>query len=187
VSEAGVPVPASWSNAVGAMFSERRDWIVKPYYSGQGKGIYVWDGNPIPGTHYIQKRIRNRRYEVRVSPMTWLPEEEWAVWKKVKEEGERDENVTWNHDTGGRFITVKTPSAYRIFRECRTYARTVLSALGLHFGGVDFIVGNDGSIHFIEINTRPGFTDLAETYYVDAFKKFVSLSHAQQLEVINGQ
>jgi D-alanine-D-alanine ligase-like ATP-grasp enzyme len=45
----------------------------------------------------------------------------------------------------------------------------------MSFGAVDFIVDENHEIYFIEINSAPGFTELSEHIYVDAFDRLKKL------------
>lgn len=48
-----------------------------------------------------------------------------------------------------------------------------VQALGLDFGAVDLIVGKDGNIYVLEVNTAPGIEEVTLERYVEAFKNEV--------------
>jgi glutathione synthase/RimK-type ligase-like ATP-grasp enzyme len=99
-----------------------------------------------------------------------VPKEEWVVQKRVQ--GEDGDAVTWNHHTGGTFITV-VDRGQRVFQDALENSEKVLGRLGLDFGGVDFIVGGDRKVYFIEINTAVGCSGLSDAIYIDAFERLM--------------
>ena len=56
--------------------------------------------------------------------------------------------------------------------------------LNMSFGAVDFIVDKGYNLYFIEINSAPGFTELSECIYVDAFNKLKGMSE-RKLRALN--
>jgi len=116
-----------------------------------------------------QKRITNRRIELRITGALWAPIEMWGMWHKKHELGE--EQLTWNHDQGGKFVTIrKQENRMHYVDLCKTVV-DILKTLRLDFGAVDFIIDHDGNAWFLEINTRPGFTPLSIDIYVPLFKR----------------
>jgi len=123
----------------------------------------------IPGKYY-QEFIKDRIYELRVHAFKWT--KDWVVQKRV---GPADA-LAWNFKQGGHFITIHNPGRYSIFKKARELSDNILDILGMSFGAVDFIVDKDYNIYFIEVNSAPGFTDLSEPIYIDAFTKLKDLS-----------
>ena len=176
VRQAGVPCPES---KPAASTSEVRsgEWIQKPYYSFGGRGIAVLSSdNPRgwnPSSHYVQKRVTDRRYELRVHVTNWLPKEQWLVSKRTHPDG--DAHLTWNFHQGGTFSNIEqNESNTGVFKRAKVFAEKAINALGLQFGAVDFIVQNGSGelpIWFLEVNMAPGFTtDRTREFYFMAFK-----------------
>lgn len=178
VSGLGVPCPD-----VDARFWEsefKQGWIYKPYLSGAGYGIERITEENFQSLNwsrgYAQQEITDRPYEIRITGFRWLPKEEWGVWKKRKEGEHRDE-LTWNHEQGGIFVTVKTPLKFRVFKEAMEHTDTILRHFALGFGAVDFILDSEKRLYFLELNTRPGFTrGYSDGPYISAFRALKEIS-----------
>jgi hypothetical protein len=160
VQAAGVPAPESVRT--GAEIRLEDHWIIKPYYSLGGRDIErLVEGMIIPDTHYLQKEVTNRRYEMRVHCAAWVDAAEWVFQKRVHDGG--DDQLTWNHHTGGRFITVDNPTD-PLHNRLRGSVKKIMKVLGYQFGAVDFIIQNPGTRGaplnhlFIEFNLAPGWT-----------------------------
>jgi hypothetical protein len=137
---------------------EFNKYIIKPFYSIGGKGICVWDGSEIAEDEhkYLQLRVLNRKYELRVHAFDWIPPSEYPVFKRTHPMGEQQ--LTWNHKQGGVFSSLKEPSV-GVFKRAQLAAHKALKILGQNFGAVDFIVSsNDDPLvpWFIEVNSSPG-------------------------------
>jgi hypothetical protein len=183
VQAVGVPVPESLSSIPTG---ETDGWIMKPYYSLGGRDIsrltnghYVGE-MVIPDTHYVQKEITNRRYEIRVHCAAWLDPSAWVFQKRVHDDG--DNQLTWNHHTGGRFITVDNPTD-PLHGRIRDSVKTIMRVLGYQFGAVDFIIQNPGTRgqplehFFIEFNLAPGWTlERIQEWYHNTFKLLENLT-----------
>jgi hypothetical protein len=159
-------IPCPDSKTVLSHDDEIHEWLVKPYYSQGGRGIEIATGGRTMGGKYYQKRIVNRKYELRVHAFMWMPVEELKVQKRV---GEPDQ-VTWNHHTGGTFITVND-TGQRVFQLAQDFSRLVLIKLKMGFGACDFIVDEARNIYFIEVNSAPGAQELSLPIYVGAFRE----------------
>jgi hypothetical protein len=152
-------------------------WIVKPLASFGGRGIVPYSGQAITPRQYLQKRVTNRRYELRVHAVKWLPVEEWLVSKRTHPDGEAQ--LTWNHHQGGSFANISMQEGNTgVFKRAKEYAKKVIETLGYDFSAVDFIVQNSPTgvqelpVWFIEANLAPGFTsDRTREFYCDAFMK----------------
>lgn len=160
------------------------EWIMKPYYSLGGRDIRVRrDNEPIPKTHYVQERINNRRYEVRVHAWAWIDPKDWIFQKRVHDNG--DEELAWNHHNGGRFITIDNPND-PLHERLREATKTLMKKFGYHFGAADFIIQNPGRRgeklrhYFIEWNLAPGWTlPHIEDSYKDYFTALQELNQDQ--------
>lgn len=181
VRAVGVPVPDCTHSDVPFHVRSNLDtsgeWIVKPLLSFGGRGIVPYTGQAITPRQYLQKRIVNRRYELRVHAVQWLPIEEWLVSKRTHLDGEAQ--LTWNHHQGGSFSNIEmNESNTGVFKRAKQYAKKVIETLGYDFSAVDFIVQNvpagvrELPVWFIEANLAPGFTtDRTREFYFSAFLK----------------
>jgi len=148
------------------------DFIEKRTNSVGGIGIKKARGKgQLPGKYY-QRFIKNRRYEIRVHAFKWMDINKWPVQKRVGPE----DVIAWNYKQGGHFITVGKPGSYGVFIKAREISEKILNMLGMSFGAVDFVVDNGYNLWFLEVNSAPGFTDLSEPLYIEAFKKLNSMS-----------
>lgn len=171
VRETGVPCPDTYHRITDCPENHQHSLLFKPYFSLGGRNITMAEDKPSDVDGYYQQFIpgEKRRYELRVHACRWIPEESYLIQKRVNDDTSA---ITWNHHTGGRFITVNEPREYRIFREAASYATRALESLDLDFGGVDFIVTRDGSILFLEVNMSIGFTmDRTRDYWVDCINR----------------
>jgi hypothetical protein len=174
VRAAGVPVPKCTEHTNAVHCRTDGDAIVKPLLSFGGRGIVLYTGQAITSQQYLQKRITNRRYELRVHAVKWLPVEEWLVSKRTHPDGEAQ--LTWNHHQGGSFSNIEmNESNTGVFKRAKYYAKRVIDTLGYDFIAVDFIVQNGDRelpVWFIEANLAPGFsTDRTREFYFNAFLK----------------
>lgn len=165
-----IPVPESCLNLGSS--ATTGEWIEKRVRSIGGLGIKKATKKASITGKYYQKFIDNRRYELRVHAFLWIPEEEWHVQKRVGDPKE----IAWNYKNGGHFITVKNPRSYGTFKEAVRVSKKVLDMLGMAFGAVDFLVTADYKLYFIEINSAPGFSELSQPIYVDAFSRLKKLN-----------
>lgn len=137
-------------------------WILKPYWSLGGKDIEAYTGQPTTTRagkrRYFQKRVPNRRYEMRVHAWKWVDPQHWIFQKKTHEGGEAQ--LTWNHHTGGKFNTVREPYD-PMHDRMREFTKLIMNTLGYQFGAVDYIVSNPSGAPlqtwFIEWNLAPGW------------------------------
>lgn len=171
VRSAGVPVPECKSGVDA--YVNTQDWIVKPLWSFGGRGIVPYTGQRLTARQYLQKRITNRRYELRVHAVSWLPKDKWLVAKRIHPDG--DAQLTWNYHQGGTFSNIEqNESNTGVFKRAKEYAAKAINALGLQFGAVDFIVQNGSGelpLWFLEVNMAPGFTtDRTREFYFIAFE-----------------
>ena len=170
----GIVIPESKTQLTSK--DDLKDWIEKRYASQGGRGIRMASRRgEIPGK-YFQKFIRNRPYEIRVHAFKWLPKEQWTVQRRIGNPTE----VAWNFEQGGFFMGVYRPEGYRTYREALSVSQKILDIMGMQFGAVDFVLDERFKLYFIEINSAPGFTELSQSVYINAFNKLKGLS-AQEL------
>lgn len=175
---AGVKVPETRMSL--PMFSTKKDWIEKKIHSSQGRGIVVASQRKsIPGKYY-QRMITNRRYELRVHAFSWIPVEEWRVFKRTGDK----EVIAWNFAQGGKFSSVENANV-GTFKTAKSMSLNVLDIRHMAFGAVDFIVDDDLNVYFLEINSSPGFTALSAEIYFDAMRKLKELSAKEILKYTN--
>lgn len=97
-----------------------------------------------------------------------------------------EQSLPWirNYGTGYRF---REPS--RRLRPSRTeMAIRAVESLGLDFGAVDLLVGDDGLEYVLEVNTAPACSPLTAEKYIRAFQRllnipdqYLSLAYLRQL------
>jgi hypothetical protein len=147
------------------------EWIEKKFHSIGGAGIVITKRRCKMTGKYYQKFISDRAYELRIHAFEWIPSDEWVIQKRI---GDKDE-VAWNYKKGGTFQTVRDKK-YKVFQKALEISEKILKMRNMGFGAVDLIVDKNREIYFIEINSAPGFTELSEHIYVEAFKKLKKLS-----------
>lgn len=75
-----------------------------------------------------------------------------------------------NLDAGYTFRASETPLPVQI----KTKAAYAVGLLGLTFGAVDLIIGDDDNYYILEVNTAPGLqTDTSVEAYVEQFKQAI--------------
>jgi hypothetical protein len=150
-------------------------WIEKKVNSAQGKGIRRARGrNRIPGKYY-QKMVKDRKFELRVHAFMWVPQDQWRLNKR---HGPADQ-IAWNFHQGGHFSSVHYPNKYKVFLEAKEISSEVLRIRSMAFGAVDLIVDHDMNVYFIEVNASPGFEELNQQFYFDAFKSLKAMSRSK--------
>jgi len=154
--DAGVPCPET-KTASPEFDRMEGDWLFKPMFSIGGRHICMAGEEDGSVAGYYQEFIsgEDRRYELRVHACNWRDPSEYLCQKRIHNDPSQ---ITWNHHTGGRFVTVNEPLLYDVFKKAQQLAYDALKGVGLDFGGVDFIVKHDGTIWFLEINMALGFT-----------------------------
>lgn len=170
MAEKDIPVPESKHTLSGS--DNVDDWIEKRTNSIGGIGICKAKGRGSISGKYYQKYIENRKYELRVHAFSWIPEEEWRIQKRVGDPNE----IAWNYKNGGHFITVNNPRSFNTFKDATKISEQVLGILGMSFGAVDLLVDSNYNLYFIEINSAPGFSELSQPIYVDAFSRLKKVS-----------
>jgi hypothetical protein len=145
------------------------EWIEKKIHSVRGIGICkATKKRKVVKDKYFQKFVQNRNYELRVHAFRWTTN--WVIQKRMG----LPDKITWNFHQGGRFITIRNPNV-GIFSEACEIAEEILKIRKMAFGAVDFIIDKDLNIYFIEINSAPGFTNLSNKIYIDAFNNLKTL------------
>lgn len=85
--------------------------------------------------------------------------------------------VPWirNHAHGYRF---RAPSK-RLRKDRMDMAVAAVQSLGLDFGAVDLLIGDDGNCYVLEVNTAPSCSPLTAGAYVAAFQRMLNIDDAQ--------
>ena len=148
------------------------DFIEKRIKSIGGIGICKARGKRKVKGKYYQKYIQDRAYEIRVHAFEWM--KDLHVQKRY---GKEDE-IAWNFRNGGYFQTVHNPKSYKIHSEAIDVSRKILKLFKMGFGAVDFLVDSSLNLYFIEINSAPGFQELSEDIYVEAFTALKDINTA---------
>lgn len=162
-------------NAISEHSIDDVSYLIKPVFSIGGKNITLLSSGVqlVPPGFYVQKKINNRRYELRVHCFDWISPDKWLVYKRTHPEGEAA--LTWNHKTGGIFSQVTDESNAGLFKRAKQSASLALEKLGVNFGAVDFIVSNDDDPlipWFVEINFSPGMKiPNVKEAYTEAFNQ----------------
>lgn len=167
VEEQGIMVPKSKLSL--SVKDNRKNFIEKRKKSIGGIGICRARGKRKIAGKYYQEFIDDRTYELRVHAFEWMKK-----FHVQKRHGSSDK-IAWNYHNGGHFSTVHnidTP----LFKKAIETSREVLSILKMGFGAVDFLVDSSRNLYFIEINSAPGFQELSEHIYVEAFKVLKEMS-----------
>lgn len=83
--------------------------------------------------------------------------------------------VPWirNHAHGYRFRAPRK----RLNRERQQQAVQAVQALGLDFGAVDLLIGDDGLTYVLEVNTAPSCSPLTGGAYIAAFQRLLGLEN----------
>lgn len=180
MENAGILVPESVAYLKNK--SKPKEWIEKKINSIGGIGIIEIKagktGYPRNGK-YFQRFIKNRIYEIRVHAFKWMSD--WTVQKRYGDDNE----IAWNYKNGGVFSTVRRPENYEIFKKAIEVSKQVLKIRHMAFGAVDFIVDDEYNLYFIEINSAPGFQELSENIYIDAFLSLKDMKKKDILKFAN--
>lgn len=175
--KAGIAVPESRMSL--GKTDEIDAWIEKRTNSIGGIGIKKATHKGSISGKYYQRFIPDRRYELRVHAFSWIPEEEWRIQKRVGDQKE----IAWNYKNGGHFITVNNPRGSKTFIDAASISKQILDLLDMSFGAVDFLVDSKYNIYFVEINSAPGFSELSQPIYVDAFNRLSKLNKKDLLKI----
>jgi hypothetical protein len=84
--------------------------------------------------------------------------------------------VPWirNFDNGFTFRNVQNLRGHHRVR-VEEAGRNAVDALGLHFGAVDVVLGDDGEVYVLEVNTGPGLSDNSLEVYARKFAEILEI------------
>lgn len=114
-------------------------------------------------TYFTQYIPKTKEYRVHVFDGQVIKTSE----KKLTDPSLNKDPWIWNYDEGYTYMVVKEKPLPTV----RASAIAAVECLGLTFGAVDVIVGDDGKAYVLEVNTAPGLqTDTSLSAYVEKFK-----------------
>lgn len=171
--DAGIKVPKTFMSL--SRGQDPSNFLTKKMHSQGGVGIVQATKRSAITGKYYQEFIQNRKYELRVHGFAWVDDSEWLIQKRFGKEGE----IAWNYHNGGRFQSIRHPNKYELFTKAKKIAKKALEIRNMSFGAVDFLVTTGGDILFIEVNSAPGFTELSEGAYINAFEALNRLSKTE--------
>lgn len=151
--------PMTWDSHISFRYHPTPEFpvIVRRSTHAQGRNLHVcssyaqvlrWCEHYGAGNYYISELI-NKVAEYRV-----FVAQGRVVWMAQKTPG-NPEDVAWNVAKGGRFDNVRWDNWSRAVIEVSLKAWALS---GLHFGGVDVMVDNEGKATVLEINSAPSQT-----------------------------
>lgn len=157
----GVPCPEF---STGIALPTTETWFGRKTHGMCGTDIQVFEPGIIPAqqTHdFYSKYIPSRReYRIHVFGDQILG----VMGKYLDFPGQAGNGYIKNHVHGYRFRTPdKTLNADRT-----DAAIAACKSLGLDFGAVDLIVGEDGKAYVLEVNTAPALAPLTARKYLNA-------------------
>lgn len=161
---------------------EGADYFVEFIRNKDEYRIHVFDGEVLQSMRTVLQR----------NPKEGFKEEKLKklnrAWKNKEMEGDLDErtanfvldrlmrseiqipfNMIRHYDRGWRFSPFLAEE--RCPEDVRNMAVQAVNSLGLDFGAVDIIKGEDDTYHVLEVNTAPALWGRVLTQYVDAFEK----------------
>lgn len=114
-------------------------------------------------TYFTQYIPKTREYRVHVYEGQVIKTSE----KKLTDPKLCKDPWIWNYDEGYTYMSVKEKPVPTV----RASAIAAVECLGLTFGAVDVIVGDDNKAYVLEVNTAPGLqTDTSLAAYIEKFK-----------------
>jgi glutathione synthase/RimK-type ligase-like ATP-grasp enzyme len=173
LQEAGVPVPP-WSSSPTGM--EQGVWFGRSFHGSQGRDIVVYqDGVPRDVrhdfyTHYIPN---TREYRVHV-----FRDKVIRVQGKYRDFPEQNTNVyVKNHEQGFRFRAPRM----NLRSDRIEAALKAVAALGLDFGAVDLLIGEDRRTYVLEVNSAPRCSPRTASAYVAEFVRVIQAELGMEL------
>lgn len=162
LAEAGVPIP-NYSEDWRELPQDRVRFGRSRTGSG-GNGIHVYlPGQECLPVHnlYTEYVPNDREYRIHIFNGNCI-----RVQKKILRYPERQtEDFLRNTSNGYCF---EAPRLHLTHDRIRAASQAV-AALGLNFGAVDLVVGQDNQPYVLEVNTAPACSPLTARKYVDAF------------------
>ena len=150
--------PQSYFHEVDVSWpADGRGFIIRPRQHAQGRQLYhVHTDEELVD---VIDRLGSNNYYIseyipKVAEYRVFVAQGRAVWVAQKTPG-NPEDIAWNVDKGGRFDNVRWDDwPLKVVKT----AIEAFNLSGLDFGGVDVMVGPDGSVYVLEINSAPSQT-----------------------------
>lgn len=160
MSDAGVPVP---------LFAANLPTMIEGSIIGRtrrgfgGDGIVIYEDEPQEGHElYVQFIPSEREYRLHVVGGDVV---------RAQQKMPTDEpHAIRNHKNGYRFTGVVSRRLHSNRYEAATAA---VRALGLDFGAVDLLIGEDDQPYVLEVNTAPACSPLTARVYAEAIHRYI--------------
>lgn len=168
--EAGVGIPEFTLSRYDALEWSRAGFTVlgRTRHGRAGNGIHVYQPGEAPGLHEMFTRLVPASNEYRVHVFDG---EVIRCQQKQLTEGVAP-GVIRSHESGYVFVGLQS---FRLHQRRYDAAVEAVDALGLDFGAVDLLIGEDGDTYVLEVNTAPGCSPMTLTAYATALRGALSL------------
>jgi len=160
---------------------DRRNWIIKPFYSIGGKGIRTaYEAASRPHEYYQRKF--NKVREFRVHCFLWMDNKVPLIQEKFID---NPDQLCWNKKQGGEFKFVyqelnEVPDARLLTEGNRLIMEDMsikaLKLLKYDFGGVDIGMNEYGEFKIFEVNSRMGVKEQSLFTYKRVFNALRTLN-----------
>jgi predicted ATP-grasp superfamily ATP-dependent carboligase len=163
LAEAGVRVPEFQRHAP----FDDGTWFGRSRHGYGGRDIAVYSGHAAYGHHdFFSRYVPNKR-EYRIHVFKGEIIRLQGKWLDFPDQ--QTSPYIQNAANGFRF---RTPN-FALRPERTEMAIKAVEALGLDFGAVDLLVGEDGLTYVLEVNTAPGCSPMTARAYVEAIRHYV--------------
>jgi glutathione synthase/RimK-type ligase-like ATP-grasp enzyme len=166
MQDAGVSVPSFLPG--GTHRRQEGVWLGRRRHGSQGRDIRVIERGELSGSELYTRYVPNtREYRVHV-----FRGEVIRVQGKYHDHPEQQTNrYIKNHAQGYRF---RAPDR-KLNTERTSQAIRAVECLGLDFGAVDLLIGEDRRTYVLEVNTAPSCSPLTAAKYVAKFAEVLNL------------
>jgi len=177
MQEAGVNVPSFWT-----LPRDRPEGVVvlgRSHHGSQGRDIRVYQPDEPLALHELYTAYIPNRREYRVHVFR---DEVIRVQGKWQDYPEMQTNpYIKNHAQGYRFRQPR----WRLNNDRLEMAKLAVSSLGLDFGAVDMLIGEDRQTYVLEVNTAPSCSPLTAARYVEKMAELLEIEpNLTALEVL---
>jgi len=143
--------------------------------SSQGKGIIISDPphDNLPDAPLYTKAFPTKyefRAHVAFNNVIDLVEKKRMRKEKLTALGLEEPDMLIRSHKRGWVFARNDLHVPELHGKMRSLAVLAVAVLGLDFGAVDILVGDNGDIRICEVNTAPGITGTTFTKYVEAFQ-----------------
>ena len=116
--------------------------------------------------YFIQYVPTQREYRVHI-----FRNEVIRVSQKFQRDGERPVPFIRNTEHGHVFLNPRIPLSDASLEACKL----AVNSLGLDFGAVDILIGDNNNTYILEVNTGPGLIEIGVELYARKFKQLLGL------------